>query len=203
MFFFRIRTFDFIVVFMAVGYPVIKSYNNIVQKNKKIYAISSFGLVRTFYFVLIFAETYSRSCWIVNYQLCHIVAKFKSADKLLWAGINILFQRNMNKFSVTEFNAICIVLVYLRLISRICHSSLLFAKLLNFRRGFACLCTRTSLLYRRTKWNSDIYAVSMFCLRTCKSERDSLTVKFFDGATRGWQKEIDIFAALLATDTIS
>lgn len=39
-------------------------------------------------------------------------------------------------------------------------------------------------------------------LETCKGERDSLTVKFFDGATCGWQEKIDIFAALLTIDPI-
>lgn len=41
-----------------------------------------------------------------------------------------------------------------------------------------------------------------YVLETCKSERDRLTVKFSDGATRGWQTEMDIFAALSAVDTI-
>lgn len=102
-----------------------------------------------------------------------------------------------------EFNGICIVLVCLRLISRICHSPPLFAKLLNFRHGLACLCTHTSLLRHRSRNGTEIWIYVPYVSHTCKSERDSLTVKFLDWATRGWQKEIDIFAALLAVDTIS
>lgn len=53
-------------------------------------------------------------------------------------------------------------------------------------------------IYRATTRNGTkiwIYIpwVCFACLRTCKSKRDSLTVKFFDGATHRWQKEIDIF----------
>jgi len=63
-----------------------------------------------------------------------------------------------------KFNRICIILVCIRLISRICHSSLFFARLLNFRHGLACLCTHTNLPRHRSKWNEDldIHTMNMF-----------------------------------------